>query len=415
MDDVPFTARAFERAAESVATSGREVSALVAAGGADALRAIPDVGEGIAERLVELVRTGHIHDLDALRAKHPAEVTALCEIEGVGPKTVAQLEKALGVHTLADLRAALDAGRVARVPGFGGKKQARLLASVELWESAHARTSLPRARATAERVGVRAFASREERDVYAALDVDFIEPELREDRGEIDAARTHRLPELVRPEDVRLDVHAHLPALRETLRAARSAGLDTIVLTALAPTDLRAHVRTVRALASEHGVRAHAGAEVEIREGGTLAVPDDVLSELDFVGGAVHASLELDRAKMTARIVRALETRRLDVLYHPFARVLGRRKPIELDFDAVLAAARGTGTALEIDAHPDRLDLDGEHVRAAIAAGVRIAIGSGALAPHELALGRQTGVTLARRGWARAADLWTLAHRRARP
>lgn len=538
MDEVPFKPRAYETAAASISAMERPIAGL----DEDALREIPGVGAGIAERLHELVTTGSIHELEELRRKHPVDVLALCDVEGVGPKTVRDLHARLGVRTLADLRRAIDEGRVAGIPHYGERRQARLRASLDLWEAAHVRTPLPIAQELAasivarlrgmpgveqveiagsirrgrETIGdldfliaaahgtaaARAFASmpevervlgagptkvlvrlraggaigqgmdadlrivqpesfgaallyftgskahaialrrialerhmklneyglfrgrsclasRTEAEIYAALGMDPIPPELREDRGEIEAALAHRLPALIEAGELLGDLHVHTSAsdgahdLRSMVEAARDLGLEYVAITdhtrdfgpaGLTEAQLRAHVRAIRALRVA-GIRVLAGAEVNVRPDGSLDVPDALLEELDVVVAGVHARLDQPREAMTERVVRALEHPHVDVLAHPFARVLGRRTPIDVDFDAVLQAARRTGTALEIDAKPDRLDLDAEHARRAVDAGVRIVIGSDAHERARLRDGRELGVTIARRGWARARDV----------
>jgi DNA polymerase (family 10) len=147
------------------------------------------------------------------------------------------------------------------------------------------------------------------------------------------------------------------------------------------------------------------GAEVNIRKDGTLDIADDCLAELDVVGVAIHSHFNLSRAEMTARVIRAMRNPHADIFFHPTARQLGRREPVDFDLDAVIACARETGTILELDAYPERLDLKDDHVRKTIAAGVKIVIDSDAHATAHLSYPEQYGIGQARRGWASADDV----------
>jgi DNA polymerase (family 10) len=153
------------------------------------------------------------------------------------------------------------------------------------------------------------------------------------------------------------------------------------------------------------GFRVLKGAEVNIRKDGTLDIADDCLAELDVVGIAVHSHFNLPRAEMTARVLRAMRNPHADILFHPTGRKLSGREPIDLDLDAVIACAKETGTILELDAYPERLDLKDDHVRRAIEAGVKIVIDSDAHSVAQLRFPADYGVDQARRGWATAADV----------
>jgi DNA polymerase (family 10) len=270
--------------------------------------------------------------------------------------------------------------------------------------------------------GTRRVAGRTEAEVYERLGLAWIPPELREDQGEIDAARTGALPRLVEPGDLRGDLQTQTDwtdgadSLEAMARAARDAGFEYVAITdhtvSLAMTrgsdekKLRRQMREIDALNRRlDGIRVLKGAEVNINRDGTLDIADEALAALEVVGIAVHSHMSLPRAEMTARIVRAMRNPHADILFHPTGRVLQRREPYDVDMDAVIATARETGTVLELDAYPDRLDLRDEHVRRAIAAGVPIVIDSDAHSVHHLAFPRTYGVEQARRGWATAADV----------
>jgi DNA polymerase (family 10) len=266
------------------------------------------------------------------------------------------------------------------------------------------------------------IAGKTEQEIFHALGLGFIPPELREDSGEIEAARQGRLPRLVEAGDLRGDLQVHTKwtdgahDIRTMAKAAMRLGREYLAITdhtrdlamarGLDEARLEEQRREIREVQSElSGIRLLCGAEVNIRPDGSLDVDDAALEKLDLVGAAIHSHLDQPRAQMTRRLVRAVENPHVDVLFHPSCRSLGRRPPIDFDFDAVVDAARRTGTALEIDAQPDRLDLRDELVRRAISAGVRIVIDSDAHNAGELRFVDDFGVAVARRGWAESTDV----------
>ena len=270
--------------------------------------------------------------------------------------------------------------------------------------------------------GDRAIAGKTEEEVYAALDLSYIPPELREDRGEIEAARAGRLPRLIEHGALRGDLQTQTDWTdgADTIEAmvveARRLGFAYIAITDhtrdLAMTGgsdeakLRKQGKAIDRLnATLRGFRVLKGAEVNIRKDGTLDISDDALAELDVVGVAVHSHFNLPRAEMTARVIRAMRNPHADILFHPTGRVIQRREPVDLDIDAVIAAARETGTVLEIDALPDRLDLKDDHIRKAIEAGVKLVIDSDAHAIAHLRFPDEYGIDQARRGWATRDDV----------
>jgi DNA polymerase (family 10) len=269
--------------------------------------------------------------------------------------------------------------------------------------------------------GDTAIAGATEEDVYEALGLPFIPPELREMTGEIEAARAGRLPRLIAPGSLRGDLQIQTDwsdgadSLAAMAAAAEARGLEYIAITdhthslammGLDEKRLRAQARAIAALnRKRRGLRVLSGAEVNIERDGSLDVGDALLATLDVVGIAIHSHFHLSRAEQTARLIRAMENPHADIVFHPTTRVLGKREPIELDIDAVIAAARRTGTALEIDALPDRLDLRDEHVRKAVEARVPLVIDSDAHAVAHLRYPDDYGISVARRGWATKGDV----------
>lgn len=269
--------------------------------------------------------------------------------------------------------------------------------------------------------GERSIAGGSEEEVYAALGLQYVPPELREDCGEIDAARGGTLPRLIEPGALRGDLQIQTTwtdgadSLEAMVAAAQRLGLSYMAITdhtqslAMVGADepkLRLQIAAIGAInRSLQGFRVLTGAEVNIMRDGTLDMSDEILSELDVVGVAVHSHFGLSRDEQTRRIIRAMENPHADILFHPTGRKLGRREPCDLDIDAIIAAAVRTGTVLEIDALPDRLDLKDEHVRKAIAAGVPLVIDSDAHSVAHLRYPELYGIPTARRGWATARDV----------
>jgi len=204
-------------------------------------------------------------------------------------------------------------------------------------------------------------------------------------------------------------------ALETMVKAAEHLGLEYVAITdhtrslsmmGLDPVRLREQAAAVRALdARTRGLRVLAGAEVNIDKDGALDIPDGVLAALDVVGIAVHSHFDLPRAAQTRRLIRAMQNPHADILMHPTTRVLGKREALDIDLPAIIDAAKRTGTVLEIDALPHRLDLKDEHVRQCVAAGVPLVIDSDAHAVAHLRYPNDYGIAVARRGWATAADV----------
>ncbi len=260
-----------------------------------------------------------------------------------------------------------------------------------------------------------------EEDVYRALGLAWIPPELRENLGEIDAAEEGRLPNLVELRDIRGDLHMHTvesdgrATLEEMAQAARELGYKYIAITdhskALAMAngldEKRAvsFARQVRELNKDGlGIRVFSGLECDIRRDGSMDLAGDALAELDLVIGSVHSYMGLESAEMTDRLLRALESPHLRVIGHPTGRVLLHRDAFPFDFERIAAEAARRGVCFEINASPERLDLDAPLLRSAQAKGVRFTISTDAHHPKHLA-NMKYGVLTARRGWLAADDI----------
>jgi DNA polymerase (family X) len=254
-----------------------------------------------------------------------------------------------------------------------------------------------------------------EQEVYAALELDYIEPELREGRGELDAARNHALPRLLVESDLRGDLHCHTVAsdgrntLEEMAKAAKQRGYSYLAITDhsasfgfgndVQPDELRRQSEGIRELNEKtKGFKLLAGSEVNIDPDGSLDYDDDVLTELDWVIASVHSSFRMGEKKMTERVLAAMDHPLVDAIGHLTGRLILRRNPYHLDIERVFAHAAETGTMLEINSNPNRRDLSDVHARLAVEAGVTIVLNSDSHGTDTLDMVRY-GVATARRAW----------------
>jgi len=258
-----------------------------------------------------------------------------------------------------------------------------------------------------------------EEQVYERLGMQYIPPELRENRGELEAAREARLPELIELGDIRGDLHMHTTlsdghaSVEEMAAAARELGYEYIAITDhsashgfgddVQPDELLRRLEEIRSL-PDLGITVLAGTETNVLPDGSVDYEDHVLEQLDWVIASLHTSFRLNEKKQTERMLRAMEHPLVDAIGHPTGRLLERREPYPLDLDRVIAKALDTGTFLEINANPDRRDLNDVYARAAAEAGVTLLVNSDAHWPETLGNMRY-GVATARRAWLTAANV----------
>ncbi|MGP4002328.1 DNA polymerase/3'-5' exonuclease PolX [Streptomyces sp. 8N706] len=276
----------------------------------------------------------------------------------------------------------------------------------------------------------RKVVSETEEEVYARLGLPWIPPTLREDRGEVAAGLRGELPDLVTEADIKGDLHTHtdltdgLSTLEDMVAAAARRGYRYYAVTDHAPnlymqqmTDekMLAQRERVRALDGKHrGMRLLHGTELNIDPDGNVDWPEEFLEDFDLCVASVHSHFNQGRDALTQRLVRACENRHVDIIGHPTTRILGKRPGLDADLDAVFAACARTGTALEINAHPDRLDLSDEHILRAKRHGAKFAVNTDAHSTIHLDYLRY-GVGTAQRGWLTAEDVintWPLARLR---
>jgi|tagenome__1003787_1003787.scaffolds.fasta_scaffold20922241_2 DNA polymerase (family 10) len=533
-----FRVRNYEKAARSIRGWPEDIAQL----DLKALRAIPGVGASIAAKIAEFSQTGAIGALDELRAKIPPGVLELTRVPGLGPRRAMQLSRELGVQSVDDLAAAIKAGRLDGLAGFGAKSEERIASGIEVYRQGRERVlldvalrtatamvdeltplsqrcayagSLRRWRetigdidilaaagdsaplmaafsagqevvgsgpakttirtasgltadlrvvpldawgaalqyftgSTAHNVAIRQIAirqklklseyglfeadtdrlivSRTEEEVYARLGLAWIPPALREDRGEIEAAAQGRIPGLVRDNDLRGDLHTHTDltdgtaSLEQMVAAARRRGYEYYAVTDHAPDLIMQRMTDEKMLAQRDQVRA-LGAGLELLHGTELNIGPDgsvdweagFLAGFDICVASVHSHFEQPRAEMTRRFVTACENPYVNVIGHPTTRRIGKRPPVKVDFGELFRACARTGTALEINASPQRLDLPSDQIRAARDAGVKFAIDSDAHSVSELG-NMPYGTGTAQRGWLTPDDVintWPLERLRA--
>jgi DNA polymerase (family 10) len=271
--------------------------------------------------------------------------------------------------------------------------------------------------------GEKRIGGENEEDTYRALGMKMPPPELREDRGEIEAAMEGDFPKLIEEGDLRGDLHAHTTwsdgrsSLEEMVEAAAEIGLEYIAITDHSPSSriangldidrLERKIEEVEALRKKRGRRKPRilmGAEVDILPDGRLDYPDEVLARLDVVVASMHGAFRQSKDRMTGRLLDAIANPYTSVIGHPTTRLLGSREPVEFDFERIIEAAAEAGVALEVNGSPSRLDLNDVMARAAYEAGALLAIDSDA---HSAAQLEQTryGVLQARRGWVEARSV----------
>lgn len=269
--------------------------------------------------------------------------------------------------------------------------------------------------------GKRSVAGRTEAEVYGRIGLPLIPPELREDRGEIEAARKGALPHLIVLEDIKGDLHTHTKTTdgrygtEDMALAAKERGYSYLAIT-----DHSKHVTIARGMDARRlaqkikeidglnrklkGITLLKSVELDILVDGTLDLPDDILKELDLVVCSVHYNFNLPKAKQTERVIRALDNRWVNIFCHPTGRLINERPAYEIDLEKVMKAARERGCALEVNGHPDRLDLDDVHCQMAKEMGVKVVISTDAHSTSDLDLMR-FGVGQARRGWLEPKDV----------
>ncbi|MDO8470376.1 MAG: DNA polymerase/3'-5' exonuclease PolX [bacterium] len=544
MRGVPFKPQAYEKVAFALESLAEDVGTIYTRDGRKGLAEIPGVGEGIAEKIEEYIKTGKIRLYEQERKRMPVDVEELTSLEGVGPKMVAELYRKLRIRNLKDLEKAAQAGKLKKLPRFGEKTERNILQAIgfakrregrkllgdiypfvrdyelllkesglvqqvapagsfrrqretvgdidilvtsktpknvidyvlshipheKLWGKGPTKISLRtthgfdidvrvltpenfgaglqyftgskehnvKLRTWAQERGYKiseygVFHKRKriicetEEELYHALGLPFIEPELREDQGEIEAAlrQSHKkppgLPKLISYDSLKGDLQVQTDwtdgehSIEEMAKEAKKQGLEYITITdhtkdlamtgGLDEKKIRLQMAAIdKAQKKVPGIRILKGAEVNIRKDGTLDVANEALAKLDVVGISVHSLFKMSEKDMTNRICRAMENPNADILFHPTGRLINKREPYRIDMEKLMSTAKKTGTLLEINAFPERLDLKDAHIRMAVEKGVRMVIDSDAHHKDHFRYLRY-GIAQARRGWAEKKDI----------
>lgn len=532
----PFRIRAYRKAAQTIEGLPHSVTSMLA-DGAD-LSELPGIGEDLAAKIQEIVKTGHLALLDQVSSQLPGQLAELAKIPTLGPKRVKMLYDTLGIQDLKGLAAAARAGKIRQLHGFGTKIEEKILAETDrrsgreqrikistaeefaepildylqsgkgvkdaiiagsyrrkkdtigdldiLVTCTHAKTMMDRfvaydevetivskghTRATvllrsglqvdlrvvpeesygaalqyftgskAHNIAVRSLAvkkglkineygvfrgetriaGRTEKEVYSQVGLPYIEPELRENWGEIEAGLLHALPHLITLHDIRGDLHSHSNAtdghfsIKDMALAAQAKGYEYLAMCDHSQHVTVAHGLNAKRLATQieeidrlnqtfNGFTILKGAEVDILEDGSLDLPDDILRRLDLTVCAIHYKFTLSRAQQTERIIRAMDNPFFSILAHPTGRMINEREPYEIDMEQIMTAALERGCYLEINSQPVRLDLNDLHCKMAKDMGLKVAISTDAHRTTDLDFMR-FGVGQARRGWLEPEDV----------
>lgn len=530
-----FKVNAYRKAAMTLRDLTEDIEVIAAEG---RLRKIPGIGEGIAKKIDEYLKTGKISKFEEEKKGVPDGIFDMLAIPGIGPKTVALVYKELGIETVEQLERAIDEGKLEKLFGMGAKKAENIKRGIQLWREGGQRINLGVAfplvneiidlmkksglikqispagslRRMKETVGdidilvtgkngkkiidyfvhlplvkeilaagdtkgsvrvekniqvdlrvvdeesygaalqyftgskqhnihLRDIAKREglkineygvfkgdkkiagvtEEEVYKTLDLPWIPPELREDRGEIEAAYSGSLPRLLEKNDIKGDLHVHSEwsdgseSLEELVDLARKYGYEYICIAdhstslkvghGLTPERLAEQIKQIAELNKRlKDVKLLAGVEVDIKADGELDFPDELLKQLDIVIAAIHSGFKKDAKTNTARLIKAMRNPYVTIIAHPTGRLIGERDPYAVNMDELLEEAAKTGTALEINAYYQRLDLNDIYCRRGKELGIKFAIGTDAHHGHQLWM-MELGVGIARRGWLTKDDI----------
>ena len=534
-DENPFKISAYRKAARIIGDLTQDIEEIAEDG---KLKDVPGIGEGMAQKIVEYLKTGKVSKFEEVRKGVSDALIAIMDIPGMGPKTLSMIHKEKGISSLSQLEKAVENGSLVGLPGIGEKKVENIKRGIQLLKQSKGRMNLGIAFPVAKRIvealrekagsrkiewagslrrmrenigdidilatgpnkekiihtfthlpevrevlasgetkasvvvegsiqidlrvveedsygaalqyftgskghnihlrgiaktkgikineygvfkGEKKIGGKEEEDVYRALGMDWIEPELREDRGEIEAAQEDRLPKLVKEPEIKGDLHVHSnwsdgkSPIEEIGRAAQKRGYQYVAICdhskslkithGLDESRLMKQMEEIdRINEKTRGFQMLKGTEVDILNDGRLDLSEKVLEKLDLVVAAVHSGFKQEKQKMTKRIVRALENPFVDVLAHPSGRLLGARDPYEVEIDEVMEAAKQYGKALEINAYFERLDLDDIHCRKAKEMGIPLAIGTDSHHLDQMWM-ISLGVAVARRGWLESKDV----------
>ncbi|KPJ64949.1 DNA polymerase III [candidate division WOR-1 bacterium DG_54_3] len=537
-EENPFKIRAYRKAAQNIEALSEDIESVYKKGGLEALEAVPGVGEHIAEKIEQIIKTGKLELHQKLIKEFPKGFIELMNTPGLGPKTALLLYKKLKIDSREKLEKAAQAGKLRGLPGMGAKKEENILKGIELKKKVTGRFllndawkhadnimssleklkeikeimpagSLRRWKETIGDIDILVIAEKSERimdtftklpqvsrvlakgptkssivlkdgmqadlrvlepksfgaalhyftgskqhniqvrtlgvkkglkiseygifkknkyiggkteeEVFKAVGLPWIPPEMREGTGEIEAAQKGKLPKLVELKDIRGDLQMHSKwsdggnTIEQMAEYAKKLSYEYIAITdhskavrVAGGMDEKEVLKQLKEIDKVNhkfkGIRILKGIEVDILADGSLDLPDRILKELDVVVAAVHSRFKMPKDEMTKRIISAFKNKYVNILSHPTGRIIGRRDPYEVDMEKIIKAAEDTGTYLEINSYPERLDLSDIHARRAKEEGVLIAIDTDAHAAIQLDI-MKYGVATARRGWLEKKDV----------
>ncbi len=536
MDEVDFRTKAYRRAAHTVESLSEDIKDIKKEG---KLQELPGVGEKIAKKIDEIIETGSLEYLQNLKKQFPVDYDALIAVEGLGPRSIRQLYKELGVKNLDDLEKQAKRHKIRRLKGMGEKTEEKILVNLDFARKSTGRYLLghilPMAgnikqelegldyvqrveiagsiRRMKETVGdidilvttpkplevmdyftkmdvvedvvvsgpskstvrlkengidvdIRAFddesfgsalmyftgsketnvelrriaiskglklseygvfkgeellAGRTEHYVFRSLEMSYIEPELRENTGEVEASKAHKLPELLNYNEICGDLQMHTQwsdgsaDISTMASAAQKLGYEYIAITdhsgslrianGMDESTILNQIKKIDYLNDKmDDFRIIKGVEVNIDSYGYLDIPDKLLSELDLVIAGIHSGFRQDKKELTRRVLSAMENEHVNIIAHPTGRKIQERRAYELDLGKIFAASKDNNTYLEINSQPNRLDLSDIYVKMAVEHGCKIAVNTDAHSPDELR-NMILGIATARRGWAKKDDI----------
>jgi len=543
MEGVQFKPYAYQKAAITLETLEEDVEEIYKRGGLDALKEIPGVGESIALKIEEYLKTGKIKYYEEFKKKIPVNLEEIIAVEGMGPKKAKVLYEKLGIKNLKDLERAAKAHKIASLFGFGEKTEKNILEGITFLKRSKGRfllgEILPRVEEIEEKLkslkevekidvagsvrrrketigdvdflvisknpgkvmeffvslpgiikiwgkgttkasvrlkegfdmdirvlpkrsygaalqyftgskehnialrkiaidkglklseyglfrGPKMIAGETEEGIYEKLGMEWMPPEMRENQGEIEASLEGKLPKIISYKDIKGDLHCHsnwnlrtYPTIEEIVKTTEKMGYEYV--------GISDHTKFLRI---EHGIderglelrnreidrinlkfkakkskfRVLKGCEANILNDGSIDIKDEALKKLDYVIAGIHSNFKMPKEKMTERIIRAMKNPNVDIISHPTGRILKRRDEYEIDFEKILRTAKETGTILEINSFPERLDLNAENIRRAKEAGVKMVINTDSHHKDQMRY-IEYGIAQARHGWAEKKDI----------
>lgn len=360
MENIPFKPRAYEKAANSFKYLNYDIKEIYKKKGNEALLEIENVGHGIAKKIIEYIKTGKIKEYEKFKKKYPIDIDALNKIEGIGVKIIKLLYEKLKIKNINELKKAAKIGILKKLPHFGEKLETKILKSIEFQKKS-----------------------------VSKIPLDY----------EIKKIELNTLPNIIKLKDIKGDLQIQTNwtdgtnSIEEIAEYARNLKYKYIAITDHTKSLAMVHGSDEKKLLKQikkiellnlklqtknYKLKILSGAEVNILKDGSLDINDKILEKLDFVGGAIHSHFHLNASEQTKRLIKVMENKHIDIIFHPTARVINKRAPIEFDLEKIFKTASKTKTILEINAHPSRLDLKEEHIKLAKKIGVKFMINTDA-------------------------------------